>query len=151
MPGDRSPRHSGNKQDSLLQAHTGSSPIMEPRYQKTTEWGISPVQAIPGPSLQPMQQIPTEMGTCPIALHVPVLPPDTHSSLNSGTSNSSTEMSSLGSLVPNSRLSMLSPLFEEQRKIRHAVLASHLCGPILTPQAQCHMEESSHPKSSGNK
>ena len=150
VPGDGSPRHSGDERDSLLQAHTGPSPIMEPRYHKTTERGISPVQAVPGPSSQPMRQIPTEMGARPVAPRVPVLPPDTHSSLNSGTSNSSTEMSSLGSLVPNSRLSTLSPLFEEQREIRRAVLASHLRGPILTPQAQRRVEESSRPESSGN-
>lgn len=150
VPGDGSPRHSGEERDSLLQAHTGRpSPIMEPRYQRTVERGISPVQAVSGPSSQPMQQIPTEMGARPVAPRVPVLPPDTHSSLNSGTSNSSTEMSSLGSLVPNSRLTTLSPLFEEQREIRRAVLASHLRGPILTPQAQRRVEELSRPESGG--
>ena len=149
VPGDGSPRHSGEERDSLLQPHTDPSPIMEPRYQRTIERGISPVQAVPGPSSRPMQQIPTEMGARPVAPRVPVLPPDTHSSLNSGTSNSSTEMSSLGSLVPNSKLSTLSPLFEEQREIRRAVLASHLRGPILTPQAQRRVEELSRPESSG--
>ena len=70
------------------------------------------------------------------------VPPDTHSSLNSGMSNSSTGMSSL---VPNSRL----PCLKNNVKFG-TVLASHLCGPILTPQAQHHVEESSCPESSSN-
>ena len=150
VPGDGSPRHSGEERDSLLQAHNGTpTPIMEPRYQRTGERSMSPAQPAAGPSAQPMQQIPVEMGARPRAPRVPILPPDTHSSLNSGTSNSSTEMSSLGSLVPNSRLSTLSPLFEEQREIRRAVLASHLRGPILSPQAQRRVGELSRPESSG--
>lgn len=150
VPGDGSPRHSGEERDSLLQAHTGVLvPLMEPRYQRPVERSISPAQPAAGQPSQPMQQIPAELGARPGTMRVPVLPPETRSSLNSGTSGSSTEMSSLGSLVPNSRFSRLSPLVEEQREIRRAVLATHFRGPILTPQGQSRVEDTSHIESNG--
>ncbi|KAF8333875.1 hypothetical protein F5887DRAFT_991710 [Amanita rubescens] len=137
--GDGSPRHSGEERDSLLQAHNGV----------VVERSISPAQPAAGQPSRPMQQIPAELGARPGTMRAPVLPPETRSSHNSGTSGSSTEMSSLGSVVPNSRLSRLSPLFE-QREIRRAVLATpHFRGPILTPQGQRRIEETTRPESSG--
>ncbi|KAK2460142.1 hypothetical protein APHAL10511_007821 [Amanita phalloides] len=146
VPGDGSPRQSGDgERDSLLQAHNGTpGPSSPPRYQKTP--GIPVDLPVAGPSSQPTQQATPEFGARPGITRVPVLPPDTYSSNNSG-SGSSTDMSSLGSLVPNSRLSALSPLYEERLGMQRTAMAAHFRGPILTPLEQRRVEEQVRPDS----
>lgn len=123
--GDGSPRQSGEERDSLLQAHSGQPTIIQR--------GIPAHQPVAGSSSRRAQQAPGELGARPAAL-------DTLSSTNSGTSGSSTEMSSLGSIVPNSRFSALSPLADEQRNIQRVPLGSRR-GQILSLEEQRRVEQ----------
>ncbi|KAF8628985.1 hypothetical protein AX15_003608 [Amanita polypyramis BW_CC] len=147
-PGDGSPRHSGEEKDSLLQAHREvADPGSTPRYQKTAQRGVPTDQPVAGPSTQPTLQAPVELGVRPGAPRAPAPPADTHSSGNSRGSGSSTEMSSLGSVIYNSRLSALSPLVEEQREMRRAAAAARFRGPIISPQEQRRVEEETRSES----
>ncbi|PFH46769.1 hypothetical protein AMATHDRAFT_7410 [Amanita thiersii Skay4041] len=143
--GDGAPRESGEEGETLLHGQRRQGASGQAPQQRTTQRDIPPQQQQPvaGPSSRPMQQISSELGARPGVTRVPAPPTDTVSTNNSnGTGSSgSTEMSSLGEIVPNSRLSSYSPLVQEQRERQRAAAASTQRGQIMSPEAQRQVEE----------